>query len=189
MPRGLQRFYGANYLHFITSSCYQRRALLSDPKRRDLFLETLEQTRLAYRFTVVGYVVMPEHFHLLMGEPERADPSVVMQVVKQRFAQNLIERWRSDHMGKAWPWQDARDESHVWQRRFYDFVVWTQHKRAEKLDYMHRNPVRRGLVKEPGAWRWTSFRHYEYAEPGPVLVNDQIPVELRITQPRTWGTN
>jgi REP-associated tyrosine transposase len=124
---------------------------------------------------------MPEHFHLLMGEPERADPSVVMQVVKQRFAQNLIERWRSDHMGERRPWHDAREESHVWQRGFYDFVVWTEHKRAEKLDYMHRNPVKIGSVKEPGAWRWSSFQHYECAEPAPVLVNEQIPVELRIT--------
>ena len=83
-----------------------------------MFVDILEQTRLAYRFIVVGYVVMPEHFHLLMGEPERANPSVVMQVVKQRFAQNLNGRWRCDHVGKAWPWHDARQEWHVWQRRF-----------------------------------------------------------------------
>jgi hypothetical protein len=62
MPRGLQRFYGANHLHFITSSCYQRRALLSDPMCRDLFVDVFEQTRIAYRFIVIGYAVMPEHF-------------------------------------------------------------------------------------------------------------------------------
>ena len=143
MPPRVQRFYGANYLHFITTSCYQRRALLGSAERRDLFLETLEQARRDYRFVVVGYVAMPEHVHLLIGEPERAYPSVVMQVIKQRFAQILIGKWLGGHAGKDWPWRDKSDASHVWQRRFYDFVVWTEHKRVEKLRYMHRNPVKR----------------------------------------------
>ena len=69
---------------------------------------------------------------------------------------------------------------HVWQRRFYDFAVFTQKKRVEKLDYMHRNPVRRGLALRPEQWRWSSFRHYAYAEAGPVLVNEARTAELHI---------
>jgi hypothetical protein len=71
MPRRLHRCYGLGYLHFITSSCYQRRPLLNTPRRRNLFLEILEQTRQRYNFVVVGYVVLPEHFHLMISEPER----------------------------------------------------------------------------------------------------------------------
>ena len=77
MPSGLKRFYGANHLHYITCSCYRRRPLLATPRRRDAFLRVLEQVRQKYDFTVVGYVVMPEHFHLLISEPEQGDPSVV----------------------------------------------------------------------------------------------------------------
>ena len=77
MPNRLHRYYGAGYLHFITTSCYQRRALLGSRKNRDLFLNVLEQVRRRYRFVIVGYVVMPEHMHLLFGEPERSNPSVV----------------------------------------------------------------------------------------------------------------
>jgi putative transposase len=77
-------------MHFSTTSCYQRRPLLGSVRNRDLFLEVLEQVRRRYRFVVVGYVVMPEHVHLLISEPERGDPSVVMQVVKQSFARRLL---------------------------------------------------------------------------------------------------
>src|SRR5438105_8815694 len=83
MTRRLHRYYGAGYLHFITSSCYRRQALLGSAHRRKLFLEILEQVRCRYRFVVIGYVLMPEHFHLLISEPERGNPSILMQVLKQ----------------------------------------------------------------------------------------------------------
>ncbi len=86
MPTKLHRCYGAGYLHFVTTSCYRRSALLGTPQNRDLFLEVVEQVRRRYRFVVVGYVVMPEHVHLLFSEPERGDLSVVMKVLKQSFA-------------------------------------------------------------------------------------------------------
>ena len=66
-----ERFYGAGDLHFITCSCYRRQPLLGTPRRRDLFLTVLEQVRRRYQFVVVGYVVMPEHIHLLIGEPDQ----------------------------------------------------------------------------------------------------------------------
>jgi putative transposase len=163
----LQRFYGAGHLHFITTSCYRRRALLASARHRDLFLEILEQTRRRYEFVVAGYVVMPEHVHLLISESEEANPSVLMQVLKQRFARAVL--------------RDGRlEERHIWQRRFYDFVVWSEDKRVEKLRYMHRNPVKRGLVREPEQWAWSSFRHYAYDEPGAVMVNEQQPAVLKI---------
>ena len=68
---------------------------------------------------------------------------------------------------------------HFWQRRFYDFVVWTQRKRVEKLRYMHRNPVKRGLVLAPEQWAWSSFRYYAYDEAGPVLVDEKQPAKLK----------
>src|SRR5271155_3260564 len=81
MPRGLHRSYGAHHLHFITCSCYRRLPLLRSARSRDRFLSVLDQTRKRYRFVVVGYVVMPEHIHLLLSEPEVGNPSTVMQVL------------------------------------------------------------------------------------------------------------
>jgi len=89
MTKGLVRYYGAGHLHFITGSCYRRQPQLHTAGRRDLFLRILEQARRKYRFVVHGYVVMPEHFHLLITEPETGDPSVVMKVLKQRLRAKL----------------------------------------------------------------------------------------------------
>jgi putative transposase len=71
VTKGLNRFYGDHNLHFITGSCYRRQPELGTAYRRDLFLKLLEEARRKYRFVVYGYVVMPEHFHLLISEPER----------------------------------------------------------------------------------------------------------------------
>ena len=182
MPNRLHRYYGAGYLHFITSSCYHRRALLGSRWNRDLFLQVLEQVRKRYRFVVVGYVVMPEHVHLLFSEPECANPSVVMQVLKQSFARRLLRKLRSSlDPRQGGLWSEALEEGHIWQRRFYDFVVFSEKKRIEKLRYIHRNPVERGLVLEPQQWPWSSFRHYAEGESyGPVLVNEPQKAELRI---------
>jgi putative transposase len=145
MPKGLKRYYGNEYLHFLTCSCYHRYPWLAQPPRRDLFLQILEQVRQRYGFVVVGYVVMPDHIHLLMSEPERGTQSTVMQVLKQRFAQRVLARKKNTAQGTLWPEEPQR----VWQRRFYDFHVWSERKRVEKLRYMHRNPVTEGLVQEP----------------------------------------
>jgi len=159
MPKGLRRFYGANDLHFITCSCYRRQPILGTAARRNLFLETLEQTRQQYRVVIVGYVVMPEHVHLLMTEPDYGTPSTVMQMLKQGFARSLHRL-----VGPI---------GQVWQERFYDFNVWSEKKEKEKLAYIHRNPVQRGLVAQPDEWKWSSFRAYAYHEPGPVRINFQ----------------
>ena len=179
MPIGLKRYYGGQDLHFITCSCYQRRAWLGTCVRRNLFLNLLEQVRTAYEFTVIGYVVMPEHIHLLVSEPNEGDLSRVMQVLKQGVARRVLtavrRRQRPDHTN-LW----GGNLEHFWQQRFYDFNVWSDHKRTEKLRYMHRNPVRRGLVLEADQWAWSSFRFYAYGEPGPVLINAPESAKLKV---------
>ena len=155
MPTGLKRCYGHEYLHFLTCSCYHRQPWRGEPRRRDLFLQILEGVRQRYLFVVVGYVVMPDHIHLLISEPERGTQSTVMQVLKQRFARHVLHE----------------EQVHVWQRRFYDFNVWSERKRVEKLRYMLRNPVKKGLVLEPEHWDWSSYRSYAFQEEGRVKIN------------------
>ena len=131
-------------MHFVTFSCFGRAPLLGTARARDIFEQTFEQTRQWYGFYVSGYVVMPEHVHLLLSEPERAKLSVALQMLKQNVAQRL----RSPEGGL------------LWQPRYYDFNVWSDAKRIEKLRYLHRNPVKRGLVRNPEDRAWSSFRHY-----------------------------
>ena len=171
MPSGLHRTYGAHHLHFITCSCYRRLPFLNSAKSRDRFLGILEQTQQRYRFVVVGYVVMPEHVHLLISEPEVGSPSTVMQVLKQRTARALLPKQKRRDPRQHNLFEDEPAHRAFWQARFYDFHVFTSKKRVEKLRYMHRNPVKRGLVKSPEQWRWSSYRFYRLGEAGPVRVN------------------
>ena len=94
MPRNLTRYYGSGDLHFITCSCYQRRPMLGSARRRDLFLKVLEKVRERYQFVVLGYVVMPEHVHLLISEPQESTPSKVMQALKLGFARRVLHPMR-----------------------------------------------------------------------------------------------
>ena len=172
MPWGLKRYYGNAGFRFVIWSCYRRRTLLGTERERDLFLTVLELMHERYRFGVVGYVVMPEHVHLLISEPQIGDPSIIVQAVKLGFTQ----RWRTA----------SGVSGQFWQRRFYDFNVWTEKKRKEKLRYMHRNPVKRGLVVEPDQWRWSSFRSYAYGEAGMVSVNDWTVLKMKTRKIETF---
>ncbi len=85
MPKGLKRYYGRGDLHFLTFSCYQRLPLLGTVRARNLFVRALYKIRERYKFLLVGYVVMPNHVHLLLGEAGRATPSLILKVLKQAF--------------------------------------------------------------------------------------------------------
>ena len=186
MPWGLERHYGADDLHFITCSCYHRLPLLRTAHRRDLFLNVLEEVRCSHQFVVLGYVVMPEHFHLLVSEPDRKNLSEVMHALKLRFAKQVIaeeQHRRNPHQPELFPEVPRR----IWQARFYDFNVCTEKKRLQKLRYLHRNPVKRGLVSSPDLWRWSSFREYSLAEKGPVRLGDWTVLKLKLIAPTKFG--
>ena len=156
MPVGLERFQECGDLHYVTFSCYGRFPYLAKAAAREVFECSLERMRQQYRFFVVGYVVMPEHVHLLLSEPVEKNVAVVLQAVKISVARRL-------------------PESPFWQRRYYDFNVYSSAKIAEKLGYMHRNPVARGLVDVPGAWPWSSYRYYETGAVGTVQIETFYP--------------
>jgi len=80
MTEGLQRYYGKHDLHFLTFSCYQRLPLLGTRRSRDLFVCELGRARAEYGFRLIGYVVMPEHVHLLISEANKGTPSTVLQI-------------------------------------------------------------------------------------------------------------
>jgi putative transposase len=162
MPQGLIRFQQARTYHFLTFSCYGRRPLLGAEAAYACFERQLEAVRQRYRLVVAGYVLMPEHVHLLVGEPGTATLSVAIQVLKQQTSRRLSKRGET-----------------FWQRRYYDFNVWSEEKTREKLRYIHRNPVRRGLVAEPVDWPWSSFRHYATGAAGVIEIESEWTARRR----------
>jgi len=136
----------------------------------------------------LGYVVMPEHVHLLVSEPQRATLSTAIQALKIGVVRSLQGGSvpMSRKSGETWgtPGVEVpKKPKRFWQARFYDFNVWTEKKRIEKLRYIHRNPVVRGLVASPEQWRWSSFRWYSCREVGPVRINDTDILVMRIRPP------
>ena len=125
---------------------------------------------------------MPEHFHLLISEPQERTPSTVMQALKLGFARRvLIQMARCRNAAQAEIFEHT--SQHIWQKRFYDFNIWTGRKRVEKLRSIRRNPDNRGLVASPELWRWSSYRAYAFGEAGPVVVNDWQVLKMKIRPP------
>jgi putative transposase len=146
MPLHLKRYQQEGDDHFITFSCHHRQPHLNTPASRDIFEHSLELTRKRYQFEVLGYVIMPEHVHLLLSEPPKHPLSKALQSLKLSVSKRL-------------------PPTPFWQTRYYDFNVFTHNKRVEKIKYMHRNPVTRGLVKRPEDWPWSTYRHFLLDEP------------------------
>jgi putative transposase len=163
MPWGLRRFQQAGCLHFITFSCHHRDPLLAEAHACKVFEQTLERVRQWYGFFVSGYVIMPEHVHLLISEPERGPLSVALQMLKQNSARQLR----------------GPEGAPFWLPRYYDFNVWSDAKRVEKLRYIHRNPVKRGLVARPEDWPWSSFRHYATGVEGTIEIESHWTARKR----------
>ena len=172
MPAGLKRYYGKGDLHFITFSCYRRLPLLKTTRARNLFVKELARVRAATGFRLIGYVVMPEHVHLLISEPREGTPSTVLQKLKLGVARKLRKRKRACAGQLRLPFAASREPLRAfWQARFYDFNVYTERKRREKLDYMHGNPVTRRLVQRPQDWPWSSYLSYEKGEAGLIPID------------------
>lgn len=162
MPTGLRRYYGQGHLHFITFSCYRRLPGLKSARARNVFVRELAKVREEVGFRLIGYVVMPEHVHLLMTEPPRGTPSTVMQKLKLRVARRMRKRRKSGPRGQMrLPFEECGEPLRAfWQARFYDFNVYSERKRTEKLNYMHANPITRKLVTHPRDWPWSSWGFY-----------------------------
>jgi hypothetical protein len=103
-----------------------------------------------------------------MSEPKKGTPSTVLQMLKQVVSRKLRRKQRTKPRGQLslrFP-KFVADLRQFWQPRFYDFNVFSNEKKKEKLEYMHANPVVRGLVKHPRDWPWSSFSFYTKDEVG-----------------------
>ena len=153
MPSRLKRYQNDGNHHFLTFSCYRRLPYLDNDHSRKVFLDILDVVRRRHQFFLFGYVLMPEHVHLLLSEPKAEPLHNTLRVLKGQTSRQL---------------RGSRDR--FWQTRYYDFNVLTHRKFVEKLRYIHRNPVARGLVSNPEDWPWSSFRHWATGEAGPVEI-------------------
>lgn len=176
MPYDLKRFQKAEALHFITFSCFHRLPLLAAQGPKDTFLSVLEETRARHQARVYAYVVMPEHVHLVMNEPETILVAQFLKVLKQTTSRRL-----------------RGDRERFWQERYFDGNIRGESARSEVIRYIRRNPgsparelralgwkpVKRGLVASPEQYRWSSFRHYATGDRGVVEIESEWTARMR----------
>jgi putative transposase len=156
MPSGLKRFQKAEALHFITFSCFHRLPLLEAAGVREMVEAVLEHTRARHQARIYAYVLMPEHVHLLVNEP----PRIVLAQFLKAFKQTTSRKLRG-----------PREK--FWQDRYYDRNVYGEKSRSEVIRYIHRNPLKRGLVERPEDWPWSSFSQYATGAKGTVEIESQ----------------
>ena len=122
--------------------------------------------RRRYDVLIYGYVVMPEHVHILLSEPGHEKLADAVHYLKLAFSKR----------------HNRRPRGQFWQKRYHDRNVRTAKEFSVKLRYLHRNPVKRGLVGEPDHWKWSSFRHYFYREMGVVKIESEWTARDRETR-------
>ena len=162
MPWGLKRFHQSGQTHFITFGCYHRHLSFITDAAKHTFETALERVRGSYSLFIYGYVVMSDHVHLLIGEPQRATLDVAIKSLKQAVSRRLI--------GEA---------NHFWEKRYYDFNIRDHQQFVEKLRYTHRNLVKSGLCERPQDWEWSSFRHHATGCEGRVAIESEWTARRR----------
>ena len=183
MYKSLPKFDDNSYVHFITTNTYRNYPYFQYEEFSQILLEELRFYSVKLGFTIMGYVIMPSHLHLLLWWDKDEKPmlniSTIMQRVKGATARRIIDllRGRSEHplrpvfqsrermlsatQDRADPKAHKLNIKHrLWQPGFYDFNIYSEEKLTEKLNYIHNNPVTAGLVLSPGDYAWSSYRLY-----------------------------
>jgi putative transposase len=158
MPK-LRHYDHLGTARFVTFSCFQRLRLLSDSIARQAVLDELSRLRTNHDIRVLGYVVMPEHVHLVVLPPDDVNLGPLIGALKARSARVILDLIRSCPRRQRLPVRPGGTPA-VWQRRCYDHNCRTPEDVVEKVKYCHDNPVKRGLAAKPEDWPWSSCRWY-----------------------------
>jgi putative transposase len=181
--RNLPKFNDSSYAHFVTTRTYENRPYFKNREISSILWKEIKFYGQKYGFTLLGYVIMPDHLHLLIwwDKEERLELNVskIVQMIKGTTARRCIDLlktrgWEqmlpSTHKARglhATQNKDVSSRSHkrnikyrLWQPGFYDFNIYSEEKLLEKLNYMHNNPVKAGLVLSPSDYEWSSYKEY-----------------------------
>ena len=150
------------HVHFVTFSCYKRRKYLSADHAKRIVIGHLGSRLARFHGLCPGFVIMPNHVHVLVWFPETGQFSVFLNKWKDQTSAALKAFFR-ERLSSYWSQVDDTDS--IWQQRYYGFNIWNREKLEEKLEYMHRNPVRAGFVERPTDWPWSSARWYADRKP------------------------
>ena len=148
---------------FITFCIHNRLPLLADDGLKQIVVDTIGNVRKRYRLTLLGYVIMPEHVHLVVVPPVDVELGPVVGEIKRLSAKRIHSELTKQHssvLRELWVVRNGRWRFALWQKRCFDHNCRSRESVRKCIDYCHGNPVASGLVSEPSAWLWSSYRFY-----------------------------
>lgn len=146
---------------FVTFSCYHNYNLFKTHTVKNIFIHHFDTLRTKYMFKIYGYVIMPNHVHLVLLPPDGIALSKIIGELKSLTGREIISHWQNidlkifDNLKVL---RNGKQRYTFWQRRYYDHNCRTKEITTEKINYCHKNPVAKGLVEKPQDWIWSSFR-------------------------------
>jgi putative transposase len=151
-----------NTFHYITTVTYNRIPVFRSDAMCRIFIETLSEMRELHPFKLVGYVVMPDHIHLILN-PLGPEISVILRKLKgkcaRRIIDTLVEGGYQNSLDKLKLDVKGREYA-VWQKDSSAIDLFSHKFLRQKLNYIHLNPVRARLCESPEQWKWSSYTAY-----------------------------
>lgn len=171
--------------HFLTFSCYRRLALLAKDRSRSWFVDSLQNAREKHGFQLWAWVIMPEHVHLLIYPCElEHDTATILTAIKRPVGERAIAFLTSQN-SQFLERLTVRTRNRTY-RRFWqagpgqDHNIYEPETALRVVDYIHNNPVRRGLVERPQDWPWSSARDWSGEIDVPIKVDRSLPAIVEI---------
>ena len=170
-----QHYTAEGHIHYLTFSCYKKLWLFKSPTLYSSFVQNLAKAKEGLSFSLYGYVVMPNHVHLLVYPNQDVSISGILTAIKRPFSFQAL-----DYLRNRWPElyenlhvrKGARQVRRFWQAGGgYDRNIYRDKTFVKTLEYVHFNPVRKGLVGSPMDWKWSSARFYQTREADPIEVD------------------
>jgi len=158
-----QSFNDPGHAHYLTFTCFRRQQLLTDNRIRAWLAQSIDQARGIHGFRLWAWVIMPEHVHLLLYPvAETYSIADILQSVKGPFAHRVLADWRESaphKLRRLCVASGGKTAFRFWQAGGgFDRNLHDIDRIRKAIAYIEYNPVRRGLVSETTAWRWSSAR-------------------------------
>jgi len=166
----LPRFHIEGHVYYVTTVVYDRLPIFTRPSFIVPLYDSLNYYRHKQEFKFLGYVIMPDHIHLILWPFGQATTSEIMRDYKKFTSRRIIRQAEVEQI-EAWTaafeqagQRTGRSRNKVWQDSYWDVNIYTERFLRQKLNYVHRNPVRAGLVETPEEYMYSSHRNYVSGE-------------------------
>lgn len=157
----VSRYNLENYCHSVTTKIYRNRTIFKDETASELLIQIIYEVREKLGFKLIGFVVMPDHVHLMVVPDKKNTISDVMRYIKGRFSRRYGKLSRGMN-SPDYEVQDhrtgnlSRPNPKIWQESFYDHVIRNRKEFNERLNYLYNNPVKANLVENPEDYKYSS---------------------------------